>query len=278
MSGMSASEALLFVDCDMQRGDVHPIGPGIAAVVSARSPDKASANEDCAALIPYGADSGILVVADGVGGMPAGEEASRLAVEALRAALKRARREDADLRDAVMNGIEDANRAVCALGVGAATTLAAVELQGCTVRPYHVGDSMILVMGQRGRIKLQTVSHSPVGYGIEAGLLDEHEAMHHEERHLVLNTIGSADMRIEVGSALRLAPRDTLLLATDGVFDNLRTEEIVALGRTGPVDGAVDRIAQACRERMTSAGAAHASKPDDLTMIAFRCAPARARS
>ena len=43
---------------------------------------------------------------------------------------------------------------------------------------------MILTTGQRGRLRMQTVSHSPVGFAIEYGLLDESEAMHHEERHL----------------------------------------------------------------------------------------------
>ena len=32
---------------------------------------------------------------------------------------------------------------------------------------------MILLTGGRGKIKLQTIAHSPVGYGLEAGLLDE---------------------------------------------------------------------------------------------------------
>ena len=105
----------------------------------------------------------------------------------------------AELRDAILNGFEDANGAVQALGIGAATTLAVVEVKENIVRPYHVGDSMILVVGQRGKIKLQSVPHSPVGYGVESGLLDEKEAMYHEERHLVSNVVGSPDMRIESG-------------------------------------------------------------------------------
>ena len=49
------------------------------------------------------------------------------------------------------------------LGAGSATTLAVAEVVGQTVRTYHVGDSPIWVFGQRGRLKLQTVPHSPVG-------------------------------------------------------------------------------------------------------------------
>ena len=114
---------------------------------------------------------------------------------------------------------------------GAASTLAIVEVQDGTARPYHVGDSAILITGQRGRVKVQTVPHSPVGYAVESGMLDAAEAMHHEERHVVSNVVGSDDMRIEIGSALSLSPRDTILLASDGLSDNLLAEEIIDFAR-----------------------------------------------
>ncbi len=50
---------------------------------------------------------------------------------------------------------------------------------------------MILFTGHKGKIKLQTISRSPVGYAVHTGLLDETEAMHHEDRHLASNIIGS---------------------------------------------------------------------------------------
>ena len=77
-------------------------------------------------------------------------------------------------------------------------------------------------------------------------------------------------MRIEVGSQQPIAPRDTLLLASDGLSDNLRTEEIVALLRTGPLDTACERLAELARARMHTPGEGEPSKPDDLTFVAFR--------
>ena len=79
----------------------------------------------------------------------------------------------------------------------------------------------------RGRVKLQTISHSPVGYAVESGMLDDQEAMHHEERHVVSNIIGTPEMRIEIGPPIDLATYDTLLVATDGLADNLHIEEII---------------------------------------------------
>jgi serine/threonine protein phosphatase PrpC len=266
----SPQEAKLYLDQNMVDGESHCIGGGVAAVYSARCPGKETPNEDAAALIPLDADCAVLVVADGLGGVRAGEQAASLAVKAMKRAVAKLEGDGAALRSAILDGFEEANRAVQELGVGAATTLAVVELNHGAVRPYHVGDSMILVCGQRGKLKLLTVSHSPVGFAVEAGLLDAEEAMHHEDRHLISNVIGTPGMRIEVGPTLKLAPRDTLLLASDGLFDNLHTDEIVDTVRKGPLGKATQQLAHVGAERMQHPTDGLPSKPDDLTFVAFR--------
>ena len=261
----------LFFQAEMARGEVHPVAGGRAGLFSTLAPDKTTPNEDAAALVGQDDDSGILVVADGMGGLPAGEQASCLAIRELLRSIESAEAESPSLRGVIMDGLENANRAIGELGIGAGATMAVAEIQGRTVRPYHVGDSMVMVVGQRGKIKLQTVSHSPVGYAVEAGLLDESEAMNHEDRHLVSNVLGTPDMRIEVGSTIKLARYDTLLLASDGLFDNLTVDEIVDRLRKGPLEKAIDRLATDCRRRMQAPQPGEPSKPDDLTFIAFRC-------
>ena len=268
----TANDVQRYCDRDMAQAEFYHLAGGTAAVYSARCPGREMPNEDAAALIPFGDQAGALVVADGMGGTPAGEHASRTAVRALEKALATAHRDGQMLRTAIMDGIEAANHAVQDLG-GAGTTLTVVEVQDQKVRPYHVGDSMVLVTGQRGKVKLQTVSHSPVAFAVEAGLLDEVEAMNHEDRHLVSNVIGLSDMRIEVGSARKLAARDTLLLASDGLFDNLHIEEIVSLMRKGTLDVVVQSLAACARQRMTAPAEGQPSKPDDLTFIIFRLDP-----
>ncbi len=242
---------------------------GVEAVVYSRRCPGQDANEDCAACFVL-QDGGVLAVADGMGGSPAGGSASRIVVDCLRETLVVSPRESAAVRVAILDGVEEANRRILDLSVGAGTTLAAAELQLNTLRPYHVGDSEILVVGQRGRLKLQTVSHSPVGYAVEAGMLDDEEAMHHDERHLVSNLVGSAEMRIEVGSPLALAPRDTVLLGTDGLFDNLVFDEIVEAIRVGPLERAAQQLGDAARMRMQEPVEGQPSKPDDLTFILYR--------
>ena len=257
---------------EMTTPEVRSLAGGQLAVFSARSPAKQTDNEDAAAVIPAGDGAVILAVADGVGGQRAGAEAADLVVQALVDSVTGIAA-GTGLRTAILDGLERANDAITALGVGAATTLAAVELVDSTIRPYHVGDSTILVVGQRGRIKLLTVSHSPVGYAVEAGLLDHREAIHHEDRHIVSNIVGSPEMRIEVGRTLKLQPRDTVLLGSDGLFDNLHLAEIVDLIRKGPLAPAAGALADSCRRRMLDPHPDHPSHPDDLTFLIYRCCP-----
>ncbi len=264
------TEARLFIGEDMAHGELIGSGLGRSAVYSSRAPGKSTPNEDAAAVFPVSASECVLAVADGLGGARGGDLASSRAVEALGRALAQAKENGTELRDAILNGFEDANGAVQSLGLGAATTLAVVEIKENIVRPYHVGDSMILIVGQRGKIKLQSVPHSPVGYGVESGFLDEKEAMYHEERHIVSNVVGTSDMRIEVGPTLKLAPWDTLLIASDGLWDNLHIEEIVETIRKGSLHRVVSSVADECDQRMRNGVENVPSKPDDLTFILFR--------
>jgi len=258
----------------MQAAQAFRLSAGVAAFCSRRAPDKATANEDSAVVVPIDQGRVVLAIADGLGGQPCGHEASRLVLRTLRATLILARRHGTLLRTAILDGLETANRRLIELGIGAGSTVAVVEIDAHTARTYHVGDSAILVAGQRGKRKLLTTSHSPVGYAMEAGLLDEEEALEHEDRHLVSNILGAAEMSIQVGSSLTLARRDTVLLGSDGLFDNLRLDEIIARIRKGPLPDAIDRLMDAATRRMTGAKADQPCKPDDLTVLAFRPGPA----
>lgn len=266
----SFPQTIVLAGADMDHCDLAPLGAGHAAFFTHRGPHKESGNEDSLAIVRCDAHSGVLAIADGAGGMRAGEQASRTALDVLTRSVEQAVRRGEALRDGILTGIENANRAVMDLGLGAVTTLVVVEIQDHTVRTYHVGDSVILVMGQRGKVKLQTISHSPVGYAVEAGVMDEGEAMHHEERHLVSNMIGTPDMRLEIGSTLELAARDTVLLSSDGLSDNLHTDEIVARARKGALVGCADALVQTSRQRMLEPIGPEPSKPDDLAVVLFR--------
>lgn len=238
---------------------------------SARCPGKPRPNEDAAAVLQLG-ERVVLLVADGLGGQPDAEQASGIAVRALEEGLAGSVDGRAGLRDQVLSALDEANRRILELGVGAGTTVALAELDGPLVRAYHVGDSTVMVVSRRGEVQLHTIPHSPIGYALAAGLLDEEQALRHPDRHIIANMIGSAEMRVEVGSPLELGEGDTLLLASDGVTDNLRVAELVELVRGGTLERAGRALVEACGERMGEAGpgAAAPGKPDDLTCLLYR--------
>ncbi len=260
--------ALLLLATDMSQPLTRPLADGVACVFTESRPGRETPNEDAAALIPGDANSAVIAVADGLGGLPAGSQASALALQQLADAVA-GQSGDAQ-REAVLTGIEAANAAVLGTGQGSGTTIAVVSINNDTVRAYHAGDSMVLVCGQRGRLKYQSVPHSPVGYAEASGMLDEDAAMFHEQRHIVSNMVGMADMRLEIGPVVSLALRDTVVVGSDGLFDNLYLGEIIELVRKGPLDKAGNRLLEACRARMEVDDDVRPHKPDDLSFILFR--------
>ena len=262
-------KATLLLESDQEQPIVLTLPHGTAAILSLPHPTRDSPNQDAAAVIPASANQSLLVVADGMGGTRQGGEAAAAVIHQLAAQLPLSS-PDQQLRTAILNGIEAANQTILSDFPSSGSTLAAVEVNADSIRPYHIGDSEILVVGQRGKIKLLTVSHSLVGMGVEAGLIDEEDALHHDERHIILNAIGSADMRIELGAPIQLDRYDTLLLASDGLTDNLNLDEIIELIRKGPLGQAVRKLADLARQRMNDCDSGGPSKPDDLTLIAYR--------
>lgn len=260
---------LVYSETTLARAEQYDLAAGTCLVYTARSPFKETANEDTLAVIPVNERSAVLMIADGLGGLPAGEVASRTAIASLRLTLSATVADGASLREAILDGIERANSEIMALGTGCATTLAIVELHNGTMRSYHIGDSIIMLVGQRGRLKFQSVAHSPVGYAVKAGLLDETDAVHHEERNIVSNVLGSLDMHIDIGPIIAIAPHDTLLLASDGLPDNLYVDEIVSRIKSGPLQHAANSLIEECGRRM-GGQIATPSHADDLSFILYR--------
>jgi len=268
---ISSCGAIIVANHDMDTTALLVESPnGDIYVYAHRAPGKLTKNEDSAGVFDCKDNACVLAIADGMGGMPCGSEASKIAISSLGASLRQSGIVESGFRGAILDGIETANASILALGVGAGTTLAAVEIDHNVLRPYHVGDSMILVVGQRGKIKLQTISHSPVGYALEAGMLDENEAIHHDERHVVSNVVGDVEMRVEMGSPIPLSRFDTVLVASDGLFDNMKMQEIVDVVRKGALDVVAQVLINTCGQRMKRPELDQPSKPDDISFILFR--------
>lgn len=263
---MSEPRCRVLAGADLEAPEALATACGKAVLFARRRPGKETPNED-SVLVAEKDDAVLLVVADGAGGMRGGAEASRIAVETLCEAFVEGEGND---RSRVVDGIERAHRRIGALGIGAGTTVAAALVRDGRVRTIHAGDSLVLVCGQRGRRKALTVPHSPVGQLLEMGIIDEEQALAHRDLHVVNNLVGVGTMHVEVGSRRRLAPRDTVVVASDGLFDNLYLSEIIGIVRAGPLDKAARRLADAALARMRGKREDTPSKPDDLSFVLFR--------
>ena len=257
-----------FIEDNLDKPVEIEIAHGHAVVYTHCAPYKDNANEDAVCLMERSDGDGILALADGVGGERAGSMASKIMLETLADNFKA--NPNQGLQGILLNAVDLANQSILNQGIGAATTIAAVGIHEAVIRPYHVGDSDILLVGQRGRIKFQSIPHSPTGYAVEAGMLHEDDATGHEDRHYVSNVVGSSDMHIDIGPILQMSNRDRLLIMSDGVSDNLLIQEIIELVRAGPLKRAAKALLEACRQRMEEEQSDPPGKPDDLSFILYQ--------
>jgi len=269
----------VFLELDHERPERLAPEHGEAVLFSSKAYDKSTGNEDAALFCELPGSVAVLAVADGVGGLPAGAEAAATAIGALRRSVERSagRHEGETLRSAIFDAFEDANAKLLEQGVGAATTLVVVEVRDGTARAYHAGDSGALLVGQRGRVRFETIPHSPVGYGVAAGMLEPSQTHHHDERHLLSNCVGSRDMRVEIGAPVPMAARDTLLLASDGVLENIERRDLIEQIRSGPLLQAATDLQARLRLTMAGADPKLPAHPDDATALLFRSTPDRHR-
>lgn len=270
---MSAADADadLYLKQDLEAPRAFPFCGGEVVLYTRKSPTREGPSQDGAWLLEMDGAQGVLAVADGAGGHEGGERAAEAALRALRGEL--VAEDGRSFRERALSGFEAADRAVHELRIGAATTLAAVTIGPEGVRSYHAGDSGVLIFGQRGKRKHESIPHSPVGYAVQAGVIQEDEALHHEDRHLVSNLLGSGTAHISMSAALPLAQRDTVVVASDGLFDNLTVEEVIERSRKGSLLRCASDLVSLARRRMTrdaESPVSKPSKPDDLTFLLFR--------
>lgn len=187
--------------------------------------------------------SGVLAaVADGMGGMRAGNVASRLAIDALTAAFEGEALQSIDLA-ALFAAI---NNTICkeAGSSRMGTTLTAVRVlaQGQAFFA-HVGDSRLYHFGADGLRRL-TDDHSLVEELARSGGLSASQDV---PRHLLTRAVGvSPRLRVDTG-VLTLAHGERLLLCTDGVSQYVQDDELQdALKR--PLQGLAEELVRTAIE------------------------------
>ena len=233
---------------------------------SKKSPFKDTCNEDSLGIYPV-RDGYVFAIADGAGGHPKGEEASKKVLEQIEIQLKKWDGKGDSLRVPIIDAIEQANKNLLEEGIGARTTISVCEVLKNIARGYQVGDSTLFICGSKGKIKYKSTSHSPVGYGIEAGLINEKEALSHPDLHFISNLVGESGMRIEIGPEVELNPKDSIFLSSDGIFDNFRPDQIVEIVRKGELEQISSNLMALIVKEIYGQDD---SKKDDISFILYK--------
>ena len=192
-------------------------------------------------------NSWLLVVADGVGGLPGGAAASDTVVAAIEAAMESCTKSIADCAAA---GIVEGNAAIVArhaeTGVTSGSTVAIAAVENGAVQTLHAGDSRAYLM-RDGTLRQLTQDHSVVGEAVRDGRLSAEEARVHPQRNAITRALGVADkVEIERSPVLPLLRGDALLVCSDGLHGLIDADEIAAfLGQEGTAEARAASLAAA---------------------------------
>ena len=168
----------------------------------------------------------LYIVADGMGGQAAGEQASQLAVDTIPDWLANLPVESDDpekIHQALRDAVIAANQAILSRGAddpaaqNMGTTVVMAVLRGSRAYIAHVGDSRAYILRDRS-IENLTTDHNLAQALYDAKTITEDELKTHRFRHVLWKYLGSKDavdgpdihdLEIQAG--------DRILLATDGL-------------------------------------------------------------
>jgi serine/threonine protein phosphatase PrpC len=194
----------------------------------------------------YTRESGLFVLADGMGGHPEGEVAAQIALQTIAALYQReAKPVVKDVKAFLTSSVMSAHQQIMRYAGGNGmldtprTTVVAAILQAGMAHWIHCGDSRLYVI-RDDEMLLRTRDHSyverpRVGDGPEA-----------PNRNLLLTCLGSPTPPLfDVSAPLQLQRGDRILLCSDGVWGVLEDGEIVrALSSRKPVSEAAPDLAE----------------------------------
>jgi PPM family protein phosphatase len=196
-----------------------------------------SYNEDAVAV---DIGSGIVVLADGMGGHRAGEVASRMATEGVLAYLKeyvsRARAEpvEAGLSKGISHAVVKTNRAIYELGrsrsdyEGMGTTLTAAVFFNDAVTLANVGDSRVYRL-RGNRLMQLSRDDSLLRHQLQAGLISQQQASVSHNRGLVTHALGIHQQLSPNIVEESARPGDLFLICSDGLTDPVGDGDIALI-------------------------------------------------
>jgi serine/threonine protein phosphatase PrpC len=212
----------------------------------------------------YTRESGLFVLADGMGGHPEGEVAAQLALQTISALYqKEARPIVKDVTEFLSSSLMAAHHQIIRYASEKGmldtprTTLVAAIVQGTSATWVHCGDSRLYVV-RDGELLTRTRDHSYLEQQ-SAGVI----RMDRINRNILFTCLGSPTKPVfDVTGPVTLQQGDKILLCSDGLWGTLADADIVRQLSTQSVSDAVpDLVEMALRN-----GGEHC---DNVTVIAL---------
>ena len=221
-------------------------------------------NEDAWGALPK---AGFFMVADGMGGLSHGEEASRIAVDTVLEAVgghdcSSQGGEGACLRDAFIEAHERILKhgaEVCP-GRTIGTTGVSLWLNGDTGLICHVGDSRLYRL-RDVELEQMTSDHTPVQEMVDLGRLTPEEAEKSPYAHKLTKALGVPRRNEPSIREVDVRTGDVFLLCSDGLSGVADRDAIRAALTAGNLEAMADRL----QEEALSGGG-----PDNITLILVR--------
>lgn len=229
-----------------------------------------SENQDSCGFVdtPYGL---IAIVCDGMGGGPAGKEASTLAVQAIAEHFCNQQAADDDLKTMMQNAIEHAHQAIISKGEsypemrGMGSTVVAVLFNSKAAIVGHIGDSR-LYQFRHGDKVFRTEDHSLVADMVRSKELTEEQARLSQQTNVITKALGGKNGLLADIEEIPYEKGDRFLLCTDGIWNALPEADLVKrAAKTPSLAGTVDSIVLLADEIGRKNGNTH----DNLTLALF---------
>jgi serine/threonine protein phosphatase PrpC len=218
------------------------IGTGLDAGIKRRgSPNEDSllAVESITSSVTAPYPSGLFIIADGMGGHGNGQEASQLAIRAMRESILMTLQlgiEDEALPELLSEAVQSANRSIYKRNqqrhADMGTTTTAALLWGTTAYIANVGDSRTYIYREVDGLTQVTQDHSTVARLVKRGAISVGDVYTHPKRNEIYRSLGNHPT-VEVDTfTVTVQPGDILLLCSDGLWEMVRDAEIEEILRS----------------------------------------------
>lgn len=228
-------------------------------------------NQDyCAHLFTEAGD--LLVVADGLGGHEGGELASKHFceslisfasdnIDALKQSPEKSLAKIIDDAVALMRSTIQQQHP----GVDAHTTcaIAWIDKTSGHITSAHVGDSRIYIFDKK-TIHWRSRDHSVVQILVDLDEVNEEEMGHHPEQGQLTRSISmEGEIKPSIKSHAPFAKKQTILLCSDGFWEQILTRDILSLAKTRSLDKRLEELLETAVKR-------GGKKGDNVTVQVWR--------